>query len=142
LPPGIHEATWQEFILRYGYNRPRRYLLDGLTKVITDLRAAGCRRLYVDGSFVTDKPDPGDFDCCWEEAGVNESKLPPEMRDIEYPRRAQKEKYRGDIFPAHWVADFEGTSYLEYFQKSARKRRKKGIVALNLSLIDAKELLR
>jgi hypothetical protein len=132
LPPGIHDATWQEVSLRYGYNRPRQLLLRGLGQVISDLRAAGCQRLYIDGSVVMDKPAPGDFDCCWEEIGVNESRLPPEFFDLAYPRLTQKEKYGGEIFPAHWVADPAGTSYLEYFQRSAPPVRRKGIVAINL----------
>jgi hypothetical protein len=132
LPPGIHEATWQEFLLRYGYNRPRQHLLGGLRQLVTDLRLAGCGRMYVDGSFIMDKPVPGDFDCCWEEVGVNESRLPPEFFDLDYPRRAQKEKYGGEIFPAHWTADPAGTSYLEYFQRSAPPVRRKGIVAIKL----------
>lgn len=131
LPPGIHATTWQEFTLRYGYNRRRR-LIAGLERVISDLRQAGCQRVYIDGSFIMDKPEPGDFECCWEEAGVNESRLPPEFVALDHPRRAQKEKYSGEIFPAHWVADPAGTSYLEYFQRSAPPVRRKGIVAINL----------
>src|SRR5690242_13811931 len=100
LPPGVHEAAWEEFVLRYGYNKPRQLLLAGLKLAIDDLRAAGCRRIYVDGSFVMDNPSPRDFDCCWEEAGVDEAQLPVELLDIDPPRKAQKNKYRGDIFPA------------------------------------------
>ncbi len=79
-----------------------------------------------------DKPQPGDFDCCWEEVGVDEGKLPPEFFDLDYPRQRQKEKYGGEIFPAHWAADLEGTPYVEYFQRSAHPVRRKGIVAINL----------
>jgi hypothetical protein len=28
------------------------------------LRAAGCRTIYINGSFVTDKLNPNDFDAC------------------------------------------------------------------------------
>jgi hypothetical protein len=132
LPPGIHEASWEEFILRYGYNRPRRHLLRGLEQVIADLRAAGCRRIYVDGSFIMDKPEPGDFDCCWEEVGVSDELLPNEFFDIHPPRRAQLDRYGGEIFPAHWAADLQGTSYVRYFQRDTRTGLRKGIIAINL----------
>ena len=36
-----------------------------------DLRAAGCKRAYIDGSFITTKEHPGDFDACWDLDGVD-----------------------------------------------------------------------
>lgn len=134
LPPGIHQATWQEFTLRYGYNQPRRRLIIGLELVIHDLRAAGCKRLYVGGSFIMDKPEPGDFDCCWEVDGVDKSLLHPVMFDIRYPRKAQKERYGGEIFPAEEIADLTGITYLKYFQRDTRPSKAvvKGLVVLNL----------
>lgn len=30
LPPGIHKSTWQEFVVRFGWNHRRRWLLQGL----------------------------------------------------------------------------------------------------------------
>jgi hypothetical protein len=134
LPPGIHEATWQEFTLRFGYNRPRRRLIIGLEQVLQDLRLAGCRRVYIDGSFVMDKPQPEDFDCCWEVEGVDRSLLPPDLLDIRYPRKAPKARYGGEIFPADEIADPTGIVYLDYFQLDTRPSKAivKGIVALNL----------
>jgi hypothetical protein len=38
---------------------------------MTQLKAAGCRTIYIDGSFVTSKQKPGDFDACWEDNGVD-----------------------------------------------------------------------
>jgi hypothetical protein len=75
LPPGIHEATWAAVVVRYGYNPVRRRLLDGLAMALEGLRVAGCRRAYLGGSFVTTKPEPGDFDMCWDVAGVDEDRL-------------------------------------------------------------------
>lgn len=36
-----------------------------------DLRAAGCKRAYIDGSFINAKERPGDFDACWDLDGVD-----------------------------------------------------------------------
>ena len=33
--------------------------------------------VYVDGSFVTEKETPGDFDACWEMDGIDPIKLDP-----------------------------------------------------------------
>ncbi len=71
LPSGVHEATWEEFVARFGWTPHRLALLAGLKAALDALEAAGCPRVYVDGSFVTAKPDPGDFDGCWEPAGVD-----------------------------------------------------------------------
>lgn len=62
LPDGEHEVEWQEVVERFGWNVRRRQLLDGLAEVIELLVAAGCRRLWLNGSFVTAKDEPGDFD--------------------------------------------------------------------------------
>jgi hypothetical protein len=34
--------------------------MSGLRKAMEQLKIAGCRTIYIDGSFVTIKPDPGD----------------------------------------------------------------------------------
>jgi len=61
LPPGIHSTTWDEIVERYATTERRTELLDGLLEAITSLRSAGCTRIYLDGSFVTEKELPGDF---------------------------------------------------------------------------------
>ena len=37
---------------------------------IDSLRRAGCRTVYIDGSFATSKEIPNDFDVCWDEEDV------------------------------------------------------------------------
>jgi hypothetical protein len=68
LPPGEHEVTWEEFTERFGWNDRRRGLIQGLAEAIEILRRAECPRLWVDGSFVTSKEIPGDFDVCYDYA--------------------------------------------------------------------------
>src|SRR6476646_6535357 len=71
LPPGVHESSWTELEAAFGGTPWRRQLLSGLRAALEALRVAGCRRAYVDGSFVTAKEVPGDFDGCWESQGVD-----------------------------------------------------------------------
>jgi hypothetical protein len=71
LLPGVHAATWQEVAARFGGNERRDALLEGLRRALQALKDAGCRVAYVDGSFVTSKETPGDFDACWERYGVD-----------------------------------------------------------------------
>ena len=92
---------------------------------------AGCRTVYVDGSFVTAKRRPNDYDACWEMDGVNLQLLDPVFLRFGNKRAVQKAKYLGELFPAHYIADDDGTTYLEFFQRD-RNNQPKGIVALSL----------
>ncbi len=131
LPPGIHEATWEELAEAFGTSEQRRWLLDGLGRAADALRAAGCKRLYVDGSFVTSKPTPNDFDGCWEADGVNARALletAPVLLATEGQREAQKAAFGGELF----IADDGNPTFLEFFQKD-RNGDTKGIVAIDLT---------
>jgi hypothetical protein len=132
LPPGLHEATWEEFVARYGTTAHRLLLLAGLKAALDALRVAGCRRVYVDGSFVTAKEEPGDFDGCWEVEGVDLARLDPVLMTFTERRAAQKRKYRGELFPADAAAAFAGTSFLRFFQRDKDTGEGKGIIALDV----------
>jgi hypothetical protein len=82
----------------------RQSLLAGLKRAPDSPRDAGCRRAYVDGSFVFAKGDPADFDVCWEESNV----------------------------PATMPADPGYAYFLEYFQHELANNAPKGIVAIDL----------
>src|SRR5205823_7367788 len=109
LPPGIHEATWQELVKRFGGTQRRKWLLEGLDLAIEDLRAAGCGRIYVDGSFVTNVDEPGDFDGCFEVANVNWSSLHPALQQQKPPRFLQKLRYHGELLAVDSSAGKAGT---------------------------------
>ena len=64
LPPGVHAANWGEIVERFGTTAKRSDLLEGLRAALGSLKAAGCRRVYLNGSFVTQKIQPSDFDGC------------------------------------------------------------------------------
>jgi uncharacterized protein DUF6932 len=132
LPPGIHKTSWEEIVERYATNDRRQELLDGLNRAMRSLQAAGCRRIYLNGSFVTDKEAPGDFDACWEASGVDADKLDRELLDFSANRAAQKGRYGGELFPAETAAEPAGTVFLDYFQRDAITGEPKGIVAIDL----------
>lgn len=132
LPPGIHEASWEELEATFGGTPHRRALLVGLREALDSLRDAGCRSAYIDGSFVTAKEEPGDFDACWEAVGVDLAELDPVLLDFSADRRAQKERYGGELFPADASADPSGTRFLAYFQRERDTDEAKGIVKVDL----------
>jgi hypothetical protein len=96
------------------------------------LRDAGCARAYINGSFVTAKDHPNDFDACWEAANVDPALLDPALLDFSDRRGAQKAKFGGELFPAEVPADPAGTRFLDYFQQDKTTGAPKGIIALDL----------
>ncbi|MEQ9548643.1 MAG: hypothetical protein RIM23_03340 [Coleofasciculus sp. G3-WIS-01] len=133
LPPGVHFCEWEEFQERFGTTLKRQNMIDGLELAMTQLKAAGCRTIYIDGSFVTSKPNPGDFDACWE----------PEDMDYDYLRKnaprllnhldrsSQKSTYKGELFRSDQLVGDYGLASLEFFQRD-RQFNPKGIIAIDL----------
>ena len=136
LPAGIHWASWGEFTQRYGGNAWRKLLLSGLRAAIVSLRDAGCKIVYVDGSFVTDKEIPGDFDACWEETGVDPAILDPVLLTFANGRAEQKAKYLGELFPASSDAVGDGFTFWDFFQTDRDTGRRKGIIAIDLGELE------
>ena len=132
LPPGIHQTTWEEVASRFGWNEHRRRLLEGLRRGIEALRLAGCATVYIDGSFVTAKDMPNDFDAFWDIQGVEPARLDPILLVLGNQRAAQKVKYLGEFLPAQTPVDRVGTVVLDFFQVSKFTGAVKGIVALDL----------
>lgn len=131
LLPGIHPASWADIEERFGWNHRRRTLLEGLRRVLDDLARAGCRRAWLDGSFVTDKEHPGDFDLVWNLDGVRLDELDPVILDVHHPRVAQQEKYSGDILP-NVIEVGSGMPFLDFFQQDALTGEPRGIVELRV----------
>ena len=106
--------------------------MGGFRAAIENLKDSRCRAVYLNGSFVTSKTHPNDYDACWEEAGVDPTALDPVLLTFDAGRAAQKAKYLVELFPASIVADAEGLSFLEFFQTDKETGRPKGIVAIDL----------
>jgi hypothetical protein len=109
---------------RYATTAPREDLFEGFERAVADLRQAGCLSIFLDGSFVTDKPVPRDFDVCWDPLGVDRGKLDPVFFDFSNRRAAQKKKYGGEFF---LVAGF----FLEFFQNDQYVGKPKGIIRIH-----------
>jgi hypothetical protein len=132
LPPGEHEATWTEIRDRFGWNPRRRALLDGLAEGLAVLAHAGCGRVWINGSFVTTKEEPGDFDCVWAPSGVDRQilqRLGPELLDLSDHRAAQKHRFGGEFLP-NYVERSSGASFAQFFQTD-RFDNAKGIVVID-----------
>ena len=127
-------ATWDEITARFGHTAWRQQLLAGLKSAVACLKRAGCKAVYLDGSFVTVKMQPGDFDACWDAEGVTGTLLDWELCTAEgfkNGRAAQKKKYKGEFFPANVDADGLGMPYRKFFQQD-RDGNPKGIIVILL----------
>jgi hypothetical protein len=134
LPKGIYFCTWEEFIARFGITPHRLSLISGLKTAMISLKNAGCSRIYLDGSFVTNKIVPGDFDACWDTNGVDINELrsiAPNLLDFRNKRAAQKSQYEGEFFLADRSANQAGMIFLDFFQMD-RDGNSKGIIAIDL----------
>ena len=132
LPPGEHIVSWTEFEARYGYNPGRAAILHLIKDWLTHMRHAGCRTAYIDGSFVSKKENPGDYDACWDATGVDANRLDRALLDqTATGRQMIKQRLGGDIRPDMVCPPGSILPYLRFFQKD-RDGNAKGVVRLNL----------
>lgn len=133
LPPGVHPASLEEIRQRFGRkNAQRSRLFEGLARALQNLREASVKRVYVDGSFVTDKPFPKDVDGCWEaDSSIDLGKLDAVFLDFSDHRRQMKDRYGVDFFPASSVEGNTRQVFLDFFQID-RDGRSKGVLVIDL----------
>ena len=110
----------------------RRAQFNGLMVAAASLLSAGCVRIYLDGSYVTSKPMPGDYDACWDPAGVDPAKLDPVFKDLSNHRAAQKAKFKGEFFPSS-LLNRPRQPFVDFFQVDRFTGRNKGILSIPLS---------
>jgi hypothetical protein len=132
LPAGIHTATLSEVEVAFAINAVRRELFAGLLDAAISLRAVGCVRIYLDGSYVTGKPIPGDYDACWDPVGVDLKRLDPVFRDFSNKRQAQKTKFKGEFFPST-MKNAPTQPFVDFFQVDRFTGMSKGILLILLA---------
>ena len=130
LPRGTFLADWQEIEKRFGGNRKRNGLLKGLRDALDLLQEAGCRRVYIDGSFVTARKRPNDVDVCWDVDGVDPISLDSVFFDFSDGRAAQRARFGAEFFPAQAPQRLQ--TFLDFFQIDKATGRSKGIIELLL----------
>lgn len=132
LPPGVHSASLADVGERYATNDQRRWLFEGILEVAKALRTAGCAVMFLDGSFVTSKEHPNDFDGYWDPSGVIPALLDETLLDFENEQAAQKWKYRGEMFIAEEAAGGPAESIKSMFQTDRFTGQPKGILRIKL----------
>lgn len=86
LPPGVHDATLLEVEVQFGSSSRRRTLILTIRRLVHMARRCGfVREIYIDGSFVTAKPDPNDVDIV---LGIDD--LPPSPDPLNVHERTSR----------------------------------------------------
>ena len=134
LANGLHRMSLAQIAATLTWTPRRAWLHLGLVRATHALRVAGCRTIILDGSFVTAKDNPGDYDAAFDPANVDGDLLDPILLRHADGRRAMKAKYLGDIFP--WGATAcskTGSTFLDFFQTD-RSGVPKGLVEIRLDM--------
>jgi hypothetical protein len=133
LPPGIHQGGLGEVEIAFATTSWRRDLFHGLVRAADRLRWAGCPTIYLDGSYVTGKPRPSDFDACWDPRGVDGKRLDPVFLDFKNGRSAQRAAFDGEFFPSSMMCADVGQAFVDFFQLDRFTGKRKGIISISLS---------
>jgi len=100
--------------------------------VTKNLKDAGIKTVYLDGSFITTKEFPNDIDGCWDyNENINLNKLDPVFLDFNNSRKNMKHKYGVDFFIANTIELGSGLPFVKFFQ-STRNGEDKGIILIEL----------
>lgn len=136
LPDGIHPMTIPVVSAAFGWNSHRRELVTAMAAAFADLKAFGCDTVWLDGSFVTDKPEPGDYDAVFEHRTMDLAAARialPELFDRSPHRPAMKARFKGDLLP-NVVELASNRLFIDFFQQDKEHPgHTKGIVTIDLA---------
>ena len=134
LPPGIHQATLDEFKERFVIfqRSDRRFRIFAQLEKLLDqtVRTRIVKRILIAGSFVSAKPEPNDFDCV---VVLDPSIVGKPLQPFEYhlvSRKMAQHLFGGDVMPA-LDNSMALQQYLEFFQ-TTRDGKRVGIVEIQL----------
>jgi hypothetical protein len=132
LPEGLHAAAEAEVTFRFGSTGSRRRrLVLRLRRWVALARQVRARRLLVDGSFVTSKPDPNDIDAVvllphdFQEQVARGVEPALELEEMLLTRRPE------EIFAAE--DDRDWNEWVAFFSRTREADgRRKGLVEVEL----------
>ena len=135
LPPGVHQATLVEVVERFGQDAPERLRgTERLEQVIALAQGTGkLQRVFIWGSYITDKPDPRDIDLFLLMAPDFESNDCTGAMHLVFDSEAAEHELGTTVF---WMTSSAGSQttmafFLEQFQ-IRRDGGRRGIVEIVL----------
>lgn len=140
LPEGVHTATLEEVIERFLFSKKRETLIIGLKRLIDFCLSKKINILFLNGSFISRKLNPTDYDVCYTTNHPDKNTILKEV-ESSFRHGDLEEKFGCQIFYAYSIADSKNNCFIDFFQQrkeEARKRKpkKKGIIKLILTNYD------
>ena len=132
LPEGLHVASEADVTFRSGTDTPRRKRLAlRLRRWIELSRSISANRLFVDGSFVTSKPEPNDVDAVvWLPENFVDLVSNGNLEAMELESMLLN-RHPEEIFAAEDRRDWD--DWLEHFRRTRESDgRRKGVVEITL----------
>ena len=123
LPPGLHVASLDEIDARFGQvSEIRSVQVESIRWLVELATRAGCQRIVLNGSFVTDIIEPNDVDCVV-------------LIESGFPKDAAAEKELRDGLPFIELklvgqADFD--EFVEFIFGTDRAGTPKGLIEVEL----------
>lgn len=138
LPAGIHTATLKDVETTFGAaNDRRKLLMSGLKDAVKVLKAGQVSKIFIDGSFVSDKDEPNDIDGCWSNVGADANTLDPRFwdyadeNDFQQKRQSLKQEFGIDFYMAEQTEGGSGKPFPDFFQTN-RDGQPKGILEVQI----------
>ncbi len=132
LLPGVHELDEQVLTELLGFTSSRKELIEkGLKPFLRELSPFKPKCIYIDGSFVTGKPIPGDID-----GFIPASFGDPLHMFLTNEWKRLKAAYRIDFYPAltDWVGMGSMSYWMDFFGATRDDPpQAKGIISLGLT---------
>ncbi|HXG94438.1 MAG TPA: hypothetical protein VNN73_18995 [Blastocatellia bacterium] len=130
LPEGMHRATIEEVIVRFGSGTPQRQAVTArLLRIYGLAKATGqLDRFIIFGSYITAKPEPNDVDIFLvmaQEFDVDE--IIGEARDLFLHSRAQQQ-FGASVFWVNRATSIANIEDLVVGWQTKRDQTKRGIV--------------
>lgn len=97
LPAGEHNMNWTQVCELFGGTNHRDYLLKCLYRICCILKQAGVPHIWLDGSFVTSKDRPNDYDMSYTLTKEIFARLPDDPFKLTDADRIIRARFSGDI---------------------------------------------
>lgn len=118
LPPGIHDCTLAEVGARFCWTTHRQAQFDHLQQFLAVelVSLPSVFRLYVDGSFVRNKPLPGDVDVVIElDGSISEPEAAVLILRLQVTERQRfKDVYNLDVWLKHPALKSDLVAFFQY----------------------------
>lgn len=143
LPEGVHDLSWTDIAVLFGTSVHRRNLLKYFHEVCSILKKAGVDKVWLNGSFVTSKSRPSDYDCSYELTQRIFDALPTDPFKLKNADTIIRARFNGDVkaepMPDGYIyhSDLFPNVIGHTHRGVAIENTRKGIVVLHLSNLPA-----